>query len=55
METKASRLVVEVEISSGMRVKLQAKSCVVVGKNEIENSQVCYNLFEKEGLTPRIK
>ncbi|KAJ6858065.1 hypothetical protein NC652_040567 [Populus alba x Populus x berolinensis] len=40
VETKASRLVVEVEISSGMRVKLQAKSCVVVGKNEIENSQL---------------
>jgi hypothetical protein len=37
VETKPSQLVVKVEISSGMRVKLQARSCVVVGKNEIEN------------------
>jgi hypothetical protein len=48
VETKPSQLVVKVEISSGMRVKLQAKSCVVVGKMRLKTNRFATTFLKKK-------
>lgn len=49
VETKPSQLVVKVEISSGMRVKLQARSCVVVGKMRLKTNRFATTFLKKKG------